>query len=98
RRADGTRRLIAHPDPSVLPSSASDTNDVASIRDPLVAAFADRVLVSSNQLQRVLGGKIVSFDALGKRYFGSVRRFEHAGDPPWAIGLLIPVDDVMAAV
>ena len=98
RRTDGARRLIAHPDPALLPQSATETNALAFARDPVAAAFVEQVMMSEARLQGVLGGKILSFDAQDQGYFGSVRRFEHAGDPPWAIGLIIPRDDVMATV
>src|SRR6185503_13979939 len=69
RRADGSRRLIAHPDPAMVTGAAAD--NLASVRDPVAATFIGTVLSEDPQLKRVLAGSIVSFRSTRKDYFGS---------------------------
>ncbi len=40
----------------------------------------------------------LTFAADGKELFGSARELNQPGQPPWTIGVIIPVEDVMAGV
>jgi adenylate cyclase len=56
------------------------------------------VLADQALLSRVLAGNSVIFAAEEEKFFGGARRLGRPGQPAWAIGIIIPVDDVMAAV
>jgi adenylate cyclase len=99
RRRDGGRKLIAHPDPNVLPAETnSGPNALTELRDQRAAAFMRTVLANEQSLRRVLGGTSVKFEADDQQFFGGARRLMLPGQPTWAIGVVIPVNDVMAGV
>jgi adenylate cyclase len=98
RRRDGSRRLIAHPDPSVLPAGDTQTNSITELRDRPAAEFVKLVLADEKLMARIRAGNSILFMAAGQEYFGSARKLTRPGLPDWVIAVIIPVNDVMGGV
>jgi adenylate cyclase len=89
RRADGSERLIAHPDAHLL--TAANSGATGAIADSRVRAL------------RAAGGAPAGFQTIhfsdgGERYFGVYHPLAGADAPPWRIGIVLPEADVLARV
>ncbi len=103
-RADGSRRVIAHPDPSILMKDRQGSVVVHELvpaerlSDARVRTFIGQIpaeLPAQHDLRQI------SFRADGRQYVGGYRRLRQAqkdGAPHWLIGLLIPEDEVLGRV
>jgi adenylate cyclase len=95
RRGDGVLRLIAHPDPSALPASGTETNGLRNLPDRAVAAFEQAEMTNEAAHASSITKGTFTFVADGRTLFGSAREL---AQPPWTIGVIIPVQDVMGGV
>jgi adenylate cyclase len=104
-RADGTRRVIAHPDPAVLLRPAPNAGEEGvreltppdELADRRVAAFLARLpagLVPSE----AEGTTHLTFDHDGVHYLGSYHCLTTRETPDWLVCVLMPEDDVLERV
>ncbi len=98
RRLDGSFRLIAHPDLAMLPGDTKEQTLLSQLRDPKAAGFVQALLKLPDRRAFVVAGKNLIFSAEGKKYFGSTREMNGAGQPPWIIAVIIPVKEIMGGV
>jgi adenylate cyclase len=87
-RADGSRRVIAHPDPKLLADAKGNALPIDQIADARVQGL----------LQGVGGSGDYDFTAGGERYIGSFRRLDGDRGLHWGIGIVIPEDDILGPV
>ena len=91
-RADGTRRVIAHPDPALLTRPAAgggrEAVEARTIGDARIGAL----------LARTPGDVPVTFEADGTSYVGSFRPLSQRGDLKWSIGVIVPEADILGEV
>ena len=90
RRADGSQRLIAHPDADVL--AAASAGPAGVIAEPRVRSLMDASHDATSEFVSV------HFSEGGERYIGGYRTLAGADAPPWLIGIVVPEADVMARV
>jgi adenylate cyclase len=106
-RADGSRRVIAHPDAEILVRDVRQTGrrDIAdlapaeAIDDPHVAAFLDQLPAGFHPSD--LGDERmvpITFAEGKERYLGSYRCLSTRETPDWLICVLIPESDVLERV
>jgi adenylate cyclase len=93
-RDDGTERVIAHPTPALLTTGEGSAVPAQSVDDPRVRACLAHLDLRAAPEALVP----VRFDAGGTRYLGSYRRLDGDRGLHWAVALVLPEDDVMAAV
>jgi adenylate cyclase len=101
-RADGTRRVIAHPNPEILTrvvkgKSVRDLVPAEDVEDPLVRAFV-RHLPGKASLDNLRGVKQFEFNAAGRRYLAGYRKVGGKNSPRWLIGMVVPESEVMGRV
>jgi adenylate cyclase len=98
RRQDGSLRLIAHPDETVLSSNESGKKTLNQLPDRAAAAFIEAALTDGPQRQKLTGGRSITFHSGEQRFFGSAHFLKRPGEPPWIVAVIIPVRDVMGGV
>ncbi|NEO84568.1 MAG: hypothetical protein F6J87_09990 [Spirulina sp. SIO3F2] len=98
-QTDGTQRVIAHPDCSLLIETTQST-DGSTIQNLIpVERIQDKAIVALTQTKR--GGqaaKTIEFKVGNETYWGRLLELEGETKPPWVIGLVLPRADVMAQV
>jgi adenylate cyclase len=93
-RADGTRRVIAHPKPELLARSGGEPIAADEIADARVRGFLSQ-LAPGGATNALIP---VSFEADGVEYVGGYRRIEGDRGLRWAVALVIPEDDIMGPI
>ncbi len=104
-RADGTRRVIAHPDPGVLLRPVQQAGQEAvreltppeELPDRRVAAFMARLPAGLAPAQSE-GTTHLTFDHDGVHYLGSYHCLTTPETPDWLVCVLMPEDDVLERV
>jgi adenylate cyclase len=94
-RSDGTRRVIAHPDPALLTRPAAgggrEAVEASTIADKRIGALLAKMPAS--------GGEVpVTFEADGTKYVGAFRPLAQRGDLTWSIGVIVPENDILGEV
>jgi adenylate cyclase len=104
RQADGTRRVIAHPELPVLrrrnssrDATASELISPAEFPDPRVAAFAAQMKPTRSVGQDAARSPM-RFLAQGEAYLGAVKTLDSDSSPPWIICAVIPESEVLGEV
>ena len=101
-RSDGTRRVIAHPDPTILlrpvpNASEGSVRELAppdELADHRVAAFLRR-LPAGLRPAEANGATHLTFACGGVRYLGSYHCLTARDTPNWLVCVLMPEDDVL---
>jgi adenylate cyclase len=104
-RADGTRRVIAHPDPAVLLRPVPNASEEGvreltppdQLADRRVAAFLAR-LPAGLVPAEAEGTTHLTFDHDGVHYLGSYHCLTTRETPDWLVCVLMPEDDVLERV
>src|SRR6185436_12189788 len=91
RRQDGSLRLIAHPDETVLSSNESGKKTLNQLPDRAAAAFIEAALTDGPQRQKLTAGRSITFHSGEQRFFGSAHFLKRPGEPPWIVAVIIPV-------
>ena len=100
-RADGSRRVIAHPRPDVLLKKTDDGDGrelvpVPELPDPELAEFLKQVPATLDP-SKLTGMKQVPASRRGGiGFLGCYRCLSTAETPNWLIGILLPESDVLA--
>jgi adenylate cyclase len=103
-REDGSRRVIAHKDPSVLvrPTRTNGNGPqgvelvpTEEMADHRVAAFLQKVPVGLDPLS-LKGTTRIEFDHDGVHYLGAYSCLSTRETPDWLICIVMPEDDVLA--
>ncbi len=102
-RADGSERLIAHPDaPEKLDFTipSADGKGRESPRAEDVADARVRALVAQMPTRESLSTHIAPtrFEADGVRYIGGFQRLEGADRPHWVLAIVVPEGEVLGRV
>jgi adenylate cyclase len=102
-RADGTRRVVAHPDKSVLLRAAGPGGNLRELVPPdeladrRVAAFLSH-LPPGVHPSDLKGTTRLSFEHDGVRYIGSYHCLTTEDTPDWLVCVVLPEDDVLERV
>lgn len=103
-RADGSRRVVAHPDPGILTRvvrkggrSKRELVSAKEVDDPRVRAFV-RHLPCRLSLDKLRGVKRFEFTAAGRRYLAGYQKVGGKDSPRWLIGLVVPQREIMGRV
>jgi adenylate cyclase len=88
-RRDGSRRVIAHPDPKLLAGSKGEPLPIDKIPDGRVQGLLGKTDGAAHQFE---------FDADGTRHVGTFRRIDGDRGLHWGIGIAIPEDDIIGPV
>ncbi|MBA2539969.1 MAG: hypothetical protein H0V17_10070 [Deltaproteobacteria bacterium] len=90
-RGDGSRRVIAHPDPKLLASPTGDALPIDQIADGRVQGLLGKVDPNA-------ASSSVEFTANGTTYVGNYRRIDGDRGLHWGVGLVIPEDEIVGPV
>ncbi|MGB0563812.1 MAG: PDC sensor domain-containing protein [Spirulinaceae cyanobacterium] len=98
-QTDGTQRVIAHPDCSLL-IEATEGADGSPVQDLIpVDRIQDEAIVALAQTkQGSQSTETITFKVGNETYWGRLLELEGETKPPWVIGLVLPRADVMAQV
>jgi adenylate cyclase len=104
-RADGTRRVIAHPDPAILLRPVPNVGEEGvreltppdELTDRRVAAFLGG-LPAGLRPSEAEGTTHLTFENDGVRYLGSYHCLTTRDTPDWLVCVLMPEDDVLERV
>ncbi|MEM8637407.1 MAG: adenylate/guanylate cyclase domain-containing protein [Cyanobacteria bacterium P01_G01_bin.54] len=98
-QTDGTQRVIAHPDCSLLIETTQGA-DGKPVQDLIpVERIQDEAIVALVQAKRdVQSAETITFKVGNEAYWGRLLELEGETKPPWVIGLVLPRADVMAQV
>ena len=102
---DGTRRMVAHPDPKILIREAggdgrdrfSELVPIAELADPRVVAFLGKLPAGVRSADARQPTR-VAFDLAETRYLGAYRGVSSPNHPDWLIGIMMPEKDVLGRV
>jgi adenylate cyclase len=104
RQADGSRRVIAHPNADILMKQIQTNvgkvpNLIApeEFPDPIVAAFIKQLDLVEVDLMKTSGSPI-TFEVGGKSYLGAVRAMTSEANPKWSIFTVIPEAEVFGQI
>jgi adenylate cyclase len=92
-REDGSRRVIAHPQPDILVSPDHDLVPVDELADGRVQAFLSQLPTGSDGLGKA---GAVRFRHGAKDYLGRYDRVQGEQRPHWLVGTILPEEDILA--
>jgi adenylate cyclase len=90
-RRDGTRRVIAHPEPRRLAGPDGQALPTEQIADPRVQGFLATASFEAPEAP-------IAYDAGGTRYVGSMRRIDGDRGLRWVVATVLPEDDILGPV
>jgi adenylate cyclase len=104
-RADGTRRVIAHPDPAILLRPVPNAGEEGvreltppdELADQRVAAFLGR-LPAGLRPAEAEGATHLTFEYRGVHYLGSYHCLTTRETPDWLVCVLMPEDNILERV
>ena len=100
RRADGSQRLIAHPEAELLDAARSGAKgeiDDGRVR-ALMSAASSGGAADASQRRNGASPAALRFRDAGTSYIGGWRALAGDDAPPWMIGIVVPERDVMERV